>query len=107
MTVGMMAEEYMAKFEMLAGTTGFNDMTLEDAYIRGLSHLILLKVYSQTTLLSRLNKSKTVIHNLDWLVFIICPSPLSSDHICHPDPRHVCPHGHQQECTSARDPQMF
>jgi len=33
MTVGMMAEEYMAKFEMLAGTTGFNDMTLEDAYI--------------------------------------------------------------------------
>ena len=30
MLVGMTAEEYMAKFEMLAGRTRFNDATLED-----------------------------------------------------------------------------
>jgi len=33
MTMGMMAEENMAKFEMLAGITGFNDTALEDMYI--------------------------------------------------------------------------
>jgi len=32
MLVGMTAEEYMAKFEMLAGRTGFSDAALEDAY---------------------------------------------------------------------------
>ena len=44
MMVGIMAKEYMAKFEMLAGRTGFNDTALEDAYIQGLPHLIFLKV---------------------------------------------------------------
>jgi len=67
MMVGMMAEEYTAKFEMLAGRTRFNDVALEDVYVQGLLHLILLKVYSQTMLLSRLNEWKMVIHNLDQL----------------------------------------
>jgi len=33
MTPGMTAEEYMANFEMISGRTGFNDATLEDAYV--------------------------------------------------------------------------
>jgi len=33
MTPGMTAEEYMANFEMISGRTGFNDTTLEDAYV--------------------------------------------------------------------------
>ena len=37
MTPGTMAEDYTARFEMLAGRTGFNDATLEDIYVRGLS----------------------------------------------------------------------
>src|SRR5882724_13451738 len=35
MTMGMMADEYMAKFEMLADRTAFNDAALEDMFIRG------------------------------------------------------------------------
>jgi len=50
MMVVMMAEEYMAKFEMLSGRTWFNKTTLEDVYIQSLPHWILSKVYSQTTL---------------------------------------------------------
>src|SRR5882724_3230645 len=37
MTMGMMADKYMAKF-MLADRTGFNNAALEDAFIRGLCH---------------------------------------------------------------------
>ena len=48
--MGMMADEYMAKFEMLAARTGFNKAALEDAFIQGLPQLILFKVYSQTSL---------------------------------------------------------
>jgi len=33
MMTGMMADEYMAKFEMLMGRTGFNEAALEDASI--------------------------------------------------------------------------
>ena len=33
MTPGITAEDYTARFEMLAGWTGFNDKALEDAYI--------------------------------------------------------------------------
>ena len=33
MTPGTMAEDYTARFEMLAGRTGFNNEALEDAYI--------------------------------------------------------------------------
>jgi len=33
MMMGMIADEYMAKFEMLAGRTGFNEAALEDALI--------------------------------------------------------------------------
>jgi len=54
MTPGMMAEEYMANFEMLATQTGFNEAALKDTYICGLPQLILLKVYSQTSLPSGL-----------------------------------------------------
>src|SRR5882724_5618471 len=67
MTLGMMAEEYMASFEMLATRTGFKKAALEDMYIHGLPQVILLKVYSQTSLPSGLASWKAVIHNLDWL----------------------------------------
>src|SRR5882724_7262299 len=67
MTLGMMAEEYMASFEMLAAWTSFNEAALEDMYIRGLPQVILLKVYSQTSLPSGLASWKAVVHNLDWL----------------------------------------
>src|SRR5882724_2348710 len=49
MTMGMMADKYTAKFEMLAGRTGFNKATLEDAFTQGLPQSILFKVYSQTS----------------------------------------------------------
>src|SRR5882724_8519106 len=67
MTLGMMAEEYIASFEMLTARTGFNEAALEDIYIHGLPQLILLKVYSQTSLPSGLASWKVVVHNLDWL----------------------------------------
>jgi len=54
----MVAEENTAKFEMLAGRTRFNDTTLEDTFVQGLPHSILLKVYSQTMLPFRLNNWK-------------------------------------------------
>src|SRR5882724_4851705 len=66
-TPGMMAEEYMASFEMLATRTGFNEAALEDTYIRGLPQAILLKVYSQTSLPSGLVSWKTGVCNLDQL----------------------------------------
>src|SRR5882724_13725502 len=67
MTPGMTAEEYMAKFEMISGRTGFNDATLEDAYVQGLRQSILLKVYSQTSLPSSMDNWKAVVCNLDCL----------------------------------------
>ena len=67
MTLGMMAEEYMASFEMLAAQTGFNEAALEDMYICGLPQAILLKVYSQTSLPLALASWKAVVCNLDWL----------------------------------------
>jgi len=33
MMKGMMADEYMAKFKMLMGRTGFNEVALKDAFI--------------------------------------------------------------------------
>src|SRR5882672_7792759 len=33
MTMGIMADEYMAKFEMLAGRAGFNEAAFEDTFI--------------------------------------------------------------------------
>jgi len=33
MLLGMMADKYTAKFEMLAVMTGFNEAALEDAFI--------------------------------------------------------------------------
>ena len=44
MTASMMTDKYMAKFEMLAGRTGFNNVALEDTSIQGLPQLILFKV---------------------------------------------------------------
>src|SRR5882724_6235476 len=66
MTLGMIAEEYMASFEMLSTHTSFNKAALEDMYICGPPQSILLKVYSQTSLPSGLASWKAVIHNLDW-----------------------------------------
>jgi len=51
MTTGMMADKYMAKFEMLMGRTSFNKVALEDTFIWYLPQPILSKVYSQTSLL--------------------------------------------------------
>jgi len=65
MTIGMMADKYTARFEMLAGRTGFNEVALEDAFFQGLPQSILFKVYSQTSLPSGLDNWKTVVHNLD------------------------------------------
>src|SRR5467141_5030894 len=70
MTMGMTADEYTARFEMLAGRTSFNEAALEDAFIQGLPQLILFKVYSQTLLLSGLDNWKTVICNLDCLHWV-------------------------------------
>src|SRR5882672_8190809 len=67
MTTGMTADEYTAKFEMLAGRTGFNEVALEDTFIRGLPQLILFKVYSQMSLLSGLDNWKTIVCNLYFL----------------------------------------
>ena len=67
MTLGMTVKEYTASFEMYAARTGFNAAALEDTYINGLPQLILLKVYSQTSLPSGLASCKAVVHNLDWL----------------------------------------
>src|SRR5882724_8333700 len=44
MTAGVTADEYTARFEMLADRTGFSDAALEDAFIRGLPQSILFKV---------------------------------------------------------------
>jgi len=33
MMMGMMADEYTAKFEMISGRTGFNEVSLEDTLI--------------------------------------------------------------------------
>ena len=49
MIPGTMAEDYTARFEMLAGRTSFNDEALEDAYIQGLPNSILQKVFAQVT----------------------------------------------------------
>src|SRR5882724_1909384 len=67
MTMGMMAAEYTARFEMLADRTGFSEAALEDMFIRGLPQSILFKVYLQTSLPSGLDNWKTVICNLDHL----------------------------------------
>jgi len=37
MMTGMMSDEYIGKFEMMVGRTGFNEAALEDAFIQGLS----------------------------------------------------------------------
>ena len=65
--MGMTADEYMAKFEMLSGRTGFNEVGLEDAFIWGLPQSILAKVHSQTSLPPGLDNWKTVVCNLDHL----------------------------------------
>src|SRR5882724_864428 len=67
MTTGMTADEYMARFEMLADRTGFNDAALEDTFIHGLPQLILFKVYLQTSLPSGLDNWKAIVQDLDCL----------------------------------------
>ena len=46
MTPGTMADDYMARFEMLVGRTSFNDAALEDIYIQGLPNSILQKIFA-------------------------------------------------------------
>ena len=67
MAPGMTAEDYMARFEMLAGRTGFNNAALKDIYVRGLPNLILQKIFAQVTLPNGLAAWKTVVRNLDRL----------------------------------------
>ena len=63
MAPGMMAEDYMAQFKMLAGRTGFNDVALKDIYVRGLPNLILQKIFTQVTLPNGLAAWKMVEWN--------------------------------------------
>ena len=50
MAPGTTAEDYTARFEMLAGRTGFtNDAALEDIYVWGLPNSILQKIFAQVT----------------------------------------------------------
>jgi len=67
MRTGTIAAKYMAKYEMLSGRTRFNEVALEDAFIRGLPQPIYSKVYSQTSLPLGLDNWKTVMCNLDHL----------------------------------------
>ena len=61
MAPGMTAEDYTARFEMLAGRTSFNDVALEDIYVRGLPNSILQKIFAQVTLPNGLEAWKTVV----------------------------------------------
>ena len=67
MAPGTTAEDYTARFKMLAGRTGFNDAALEDIYIQGLPNSILQKIFAQVTLPNGLAAWKTVVRNLDRL----------------------------------------
>jgi len=67
MTPGTMAEDYTARFKMLAGRTGFNDTALEDIYIQGLPNSILQKIFAKVTLPNSLTAWKMVVQNLDHL----------------------------------------
>ena len=84
MMMGMTADAHMAKFQMLAGMTGY-------------------KVYSQTSLPSGLDNWRTVICNLDHLHrgfselkqsihLFKCHPNSNSGH--YPYSRHPLPHGH-------------
>ena len=66
-TPGTMAEDYMARFEMLAGRTGFNNATLKDIYVWGLPNSILQKIFAQVTLPNGLAAWKMVVQNFNHL----------------------------------------
>jgi len=96
MMTGMMADEYMAKLEMLTERTGFNEAALEDAFIHSHPQLILTKVYSQTSLLLGLDDWKTVMHNLDCLhqgftelKQLICPTRMQTPQMQTPAINHT------------------
>jgi len=61
MTLGMTADEYMAKFKMLTGRTSFNKVALGDPSIQSFPQSIPFKVYSQTSLPSGLDNWKTMV----------------------------------------------
>ena len=67
MAPGTTAEDYTARFEMLAGRTGFNDAALKDIYFWGLPNSILQKIFAQVTLPNGLEAWKAVVRNLDCL----------------------------------------
>ena len=60
-TPSTMAEDYMARFEMLMGRTSFKDAALEDIYIQGLPNSILQKIFTQATLPNSLAAWKTLV----------------------------------------------
>ena len=118
MTTGMMADEYMAKFKMLSGRTGFNEAALEDTFIWGLPQPILSKVYSQTSLPSGLDNWKTVCAQSEPPPSGICwtetvnlsdlnTNPLETDPSHHPHSIHICTHGHQSEPIKTRDAHLL
>ena len=59
--------DYTAQFEMLVGSTGFNDAALKDIYVWGLPNSILQKIFTQVTLPNGLAAWKTVVRNIDHL----------------------------------------
>ena len=66
MTSGMLADEYMAQFEILAARTNFNDPVLEDAYSHGLTVMILDKIHAQPSLSKDLKAWKESACQIDW-----------------------------------------
>ena len=66
-TPGTMAEDYTARFKMLAGRTSFNHAALKDIYVQGLPNSILQKIFTQVTLPNSLAAWKMVVRNLDHL----------------------------------------
>ena len=61
MAPGTMAEDYTARFKMLVGRTGFNNVALEDIYVQGLPNSILQNIFTQVTLPNGLAAWKMVV----------------------------------------------
>jgi len=116
MTLGMMAEEYMASFrDALLLQTSFNEAALES--IHGLPQLILLKVYSQTPSF-RTGQLKAVVCILDQLqrgftklkvvnLAELSRVPSAKCPCVHPNPRHSAPMDINQEQVQAGDPHLL
>ena len=84
MVPDIVAEDYTAQFEMLAGRTGFNNTMLEDIYMQGLPNSILPKIFTQVTLPKGLEAWKMVVQNLVRLHQSLrpCSAETISDYNC-------------------------